>query len=644
MKVLHSWLQDYIGEQTPTASEIEKILTFHAFEIESVEEVEGDMVIDVDVLPNRSSDCLCHRGIAREIATLLNIELVVDPLLEVPTLKETDSITIDIENKEACPRFTASHISGVKVGPSPEWLQKRLRTLGQRPINNIVDATNYVMLALGQPLHAYDATKFPKKDGVWQFSVRSAQEGETIDLLAEGGKDEDRKVTLSGGETLIVDGSEGTPIGLAGVKGGVFAGVDESTTEVIIEAAHFDPNLTRKTTRKHGIVIEASKRFENECVRELPLYAQVSIVQLIADIAGGVHEGTVDQYLVKKENQPIAVRPQRVNSLLGLSLEKEEMTSLIKRTGSLVENSGDEFNVKGPFERTDLVIEEDIIEEIGRIYGYEHVKSVLPDSVALAEINKKFYYSEAIRDVLLQLGFSEVITSSFRKKDAIKLQNALASDKAHLRSSLIKNISEVLDRNVNHKALLGVDGVRVFEIGTVFKRNETGISEEVVLGIGVRIKPDGYSGKEDVFLTQAKEALSSELKVPIDWQEEKGVAQTSLTALLAELPEPTAYQPVIKATDVEYRPFSTYPSVSRDIALWIATDTQVMEVADVLQKEGGELLVRTDLFDEFTKDGRTSLAYRLVFQATDRTLTDQEVNEIMERVYAMVEEKGWEVR
>ena len=169
MKVVHSWLKEYVGDALPSAKEVEDLLNFHAFEIEEVEVVEGEDVIDVDVLPNRASDCLCHRGIARELATILGVELVKDPLVEEVTLPTTDSISVDIEDKEACPRFTASLIKGIEVKESPEWLQKRLKALGQRPINNIVDATNYVMYAMGQPLHAYDADLFPQVDGQWQF-------------------------------------------------------------------------------------------------------------------------------------------------------------------------------------------------------------------------------------------------------------------------------------------------------------------------------------------------------------------------------------------------------------------------------------------------------------------------------------------
>ena len=287
MLVSYNWLKEYLGTEAPSVEEIVELLTFRAFEVEGVAKQGDDTVLDVDVLPNRSSDCLSHRGIAREIATLIDKPLEFDPLSELPSLTPSDALAVEIADSNDCPRFTATLISGVTVKESPDWLKERLEALGQRPINNIVDATNYVMYALGQPLHAYDADLFPKVDGRWRFKVRRAESGESINLLAEGGGDEDRVVELKGTELLIVDESSGTPIGLAGVKGGRHAMVHDKTTKIIIEAANFDPTLTRLTARALNIVIDASKRFENEPSRELPPYGQVAIAKLITDIAGG---------------------------------------------------------------------------------------------------------------------------------------------------------------------------------------------------------------------------------------------------------------------------------------------------------------------------------------------------------------------
>jgi phenylalanyl-tRNA synthetase beta chain len=644
MLVVHNWLKDYVGESIPSAEEIEKLLTFHSFEIEGIETVGEHEVIDVDVLPNRSSDCLCHRGIARELATLLGNDLENDPLQKEIALKETDLIEVDIEDKKACPRFTASLMTGIQVKDSPQWLQDRLQALGQRPINNIVDATNYVMYAIGQPLHAYDADKFPQVDGKWSFSVRYAQAGEVVSLIAEGGKDEDRDVVLKGTELLIVDKSAGTPIGLAGVKGGRFAGVDATTTKIIIEAAHFDASLTRKTARGLGIVIDASKRFENECSRELPPFAQQEIVALIADIAGGACEGTIDTYLEKKENPEVVVRPGKVNALLGLLLSEAEMESILKRVGVAVKKEDGHFLCTGPWDRTDLHIEVDFTEEIGRVHGLDKIASVVPSVVPLVEMNARHFYSEQVRDVLLGLGFSEVITSSFRKKDKLKLRNALASDKGCMRSNLAKGITDVLEKNAGFTDLLGTADTRVFEIGTVFHKTETDVAEHVSLSFGVRTKLNGYNPKDDTVTQEVLAALETKLGITVDQSTEKAVTEINFTKLFQSLPAPTSYAPVEVAQEIAYKPFSVHPAMTRDIAMWVTEGTRVGEVEQVLNASAGDLRVRTTHVDEFTKDERTSHAFRLVFQSMDRTLTDEEINPIMEEVYKAATEQNWQTR
>ncbi len=648
MKVNYNWLKDYVGEAMPETAEVDALLTAHAFEIEGVEQVGEHTVIDVDVLPNRSSDCLCHRGIAREIATILGVGLHYDPLAAPPSLDTTDKIQVNIADTAACPRFTASLITGIKVKESPGWLKERLESLGQRSINNIVDATNYVMYAIGQPLHAYDADLFPQVDGKWQFGVRFGEEGETVSLLAEGGKDEERIVECKGTELLIVDESSNTPIGLAGVKGGQFAGVHAGSTNIIIEAAHFDPTVTRKTARRLGIVIDASKRFENECSRELPPFGQYEIIKLIKDIAGGECVGTIDQYHETKPNPAVKVNPERANALLGLALTKEEMVAYCLLLGASLEadslDKNGTFTAVGPFERTDLNIEVDFIEEIGRLHGLDNITSVAPDTSSAAVVNKRQYYSEAVRQTLLKVGLSEVVTSSFQKKDKIQLQNALASDKSYVRSGLSKNMNAALDANYAHGDLLGMPIIKIFEIGTVFEAGEENVGEHMSLCVGVRSKGSGYTPKDDATLQAALAAVAETLGKDIDWNIEKGVAEVNFDETIESLETPSAYEPFVKSEDKTYRPVSPYPAVARDIALWVQSEITTEQVAETIKTEASELCVRLDLFDEFEKEGRTSYAFRLVFQSHAKTLTDSEVNTIMDRVNQAASELGWEVR
>ena len=670
MLVSYQWLKEYLGDTAPSVEEAVALLTKHAFEIEGVEGEGEEAVIDVDVLPNRSSDCLSHRGIARELATLHKTTLEYDPLAETPDLPASNLVQADIEDSAVCSRFTALIVEDIKVGPSPQWLQKRLQLIGQKPINNIVDATNYVMYALGQPLHAYDADLFPAKEKVWSFGVRTAKSDETIHLLGEQQTGEDRVIELTGTELLITDANSDTPIGLAGVKGGTYAGVNKNTKRIIIEAAHFDPIRTRLTSRLHNIVIDASKRFENEPSPELPLYAQAMISKLLREIAGGTTKGFYDKYPNPPVLPTVSVNPERVNQLLGLSIKIEEMIEILERLDVTVAVEDEILNCKGPFVRTDLNIEEDYIEEIGRIYGYDHIKALDLKPSQLEEFNELHYYSEKIRKVLQMQGFSEVITSSFRKKDTIKLRNALASDKGCLRSTLAKNLADTLEKNIPHKDILGVSDIRVFEIGKVFNKTQDGIKEHISLGLGVLIKQAGYSGKEDKILAEAKEALGESLGVDLNWQEAKGVAEINLSEILESLPEVKNYEAVTKSNDITYAPFSVYPAISRDVALWVPKEITAQAVAEVIlqalafaksslgwNQDSKQLvgvvknikntdisLQRLDLFDTFNKDDFISYAFRLVFQSYEKTLTDEEINPLVDQVYKALEESGWKVR
>ncbi len=645
MKVHYDWLKECVGDAMPSVLDIEKLFTFHSFEIEDIENHEHHTVIDVKVLPDRSSDCLCHRGIAHELAALIGKPLVEDPLREPVVLEpKTDKLSVTIENRENCRRFSGAHITGVSIGPSPDWLRERLESLGQRSINNVVDATNYVMLSLGQPLHAYDADKFPHDESGWHFGVRMARQ--------ENGKGEE--VTTLSNETftctpkvqLIVEAKSDAPVGIAGVKGGKSAEIDANTRNIIIEGANFDAVVTRRSSQSLKLQTDASKRFENELPPALTAYGVTECVRLITEIAGGTCEGYVDEYPTKRENLVVTVRHAHLESLLGVAIPKETVEAILSRLGFSYDSTADGWNVTAPFERTDVTIAEDVIADIGRVNGYEHIASVVPETVPLAELNIRHYYSELIRDTLAYEGFSEVITSSFRKKDAIELQNALASDKGCLRSSLRENIREALDKNMPNADLLKLRELKLFEIGTVFTRAEggKGVAEHTELAIGVRLKQGGYNQKDDARLTEVKVKLESALSVTLDAVIDKGVLTMNVTELLPKLSIPTAYTSFRGAAEMTYTPFSQYPFVSRDIALWAPEGTTAVDIDTVIKAEAGDLLLHSTLFDEFHKDGKVSFAFRLVFQSFDRTLTDDEIGGVMQKVTEKLQNGGFTVR
>ena len=641
MIILRDWLKDFYGESIPTTAQIEELFTFHALEVEEVREEAGHEVIDMKVLPDRASDCLSHRGIARELATLTGTLLAHDPLTTpVALLPVSSKLAITIENSTNCRRFALAQVTGVTVGESPEWLVSRLRALGQRSINNVVDATNYVMLSLGQPLHAYDAAKLTEKDGVRHFAVQMAKEGKEITTLTGD------TYTLSPSVQLIVDAYGAAPLGIAGIKGGKRAEIDDATTDIILEAANFDPQLTRKASQFLKLQTDASKRFENNISPELVSFGLASVVALILDIAGGSVEGYADSYPTKRVNERVTVPHEKVNAILGLTLTESEVEDILKRLGFVYTKTGGVWEVMAPFERTDITIPEDVIAEIGRVYGYRHLASVLPEKRGVGEYNARHYYSEKIRSVLVAQRYSEVITSSFCKKDTVELFNALASDKKCLRSSLVNNLTEVLDRNMPNVDLLGVNHVAVFEIGTVFAKNADGsdVIEHVALALGVRTKQQGYVPKDDAMLQETVAVLEEILGMSLSGTIKKGVYECNLTNALALLPVPTSYEAFVPKEDVTFKSYSPYPFVSRDIALWVPEDVSASDVEAILREEGGELLVRVTLFDEFKKDGRISFAFRLVFQSYEKTLTDVEVGERMQKITGTLLSAQYEVR
>lgn len=630
MKVSYNWLNKYFDGKLPAPGTLAEAFTFHAWEIEEITEAGGDTVLDVKVLPDKSMWASSHRGIAKDLSVILNLPLANDPLRVKPVFNDTPGRTdIQLETSK-CRRFAAARIEGVKVGPSPVWLKEALETIGQRSINNIVDASNYVMFDLGQPSHAFDA----KLVGEAGFKVRAARTGEVLVGLDE------KEYSFTPKDTVIARGDTDEILSIAGLKGGKHSGISDATAEVIVEVANWDPVAVRQTGQRLRLRTDASSRYENGLVPEMVPYGLKAVVDLIIEVAGGQLVGCDEIIKEENKNEPVKVALAKLNSVLGTKLEASDVISVISRFGWEYESNGDEFTVVPPFERTDLKIAEDLIEEIGRIYGYDHVPAVTPEPVPLQEINQRFYYSEIIRQALLEKGFSETFTSSFRAKDSIKLVNAFASDKGCLRSSLRENMAETLAKNAPNADLLGIRQVRLFEIGTVFTEE----GERLLLSLGVQ-SPSGYKAKiDDPVLAGAIAALGDKLEAKIEADSQNGIAEIDFGSLLKTLPTATAYAQAGNPLSVTYRPFSLYPAISRDIALWVAGGVSAAEVESVIDAAAGDLRVRTTLFDQFEKDGRTSYAFRLVFQSAEKTLTDAEANSIMDAVYAAARAQNWEVR
>ncbi|MBP9717419.1 MAG: phenylalanine--tRNA ligase subunit beta [Candidatus Pacebacteria bacterium] len=630
------WLQTFFESTLPSAEVIGEKLTFHSSEIEEVVAVGEDTVFDIKILPDKSAWLLSHRGVAKELAVMLDLEIKNDPLAtDVESLTQTDAVQV-ASTTPTCDYYSVVRISGVKVGESPAWLKTALEAIGQRSINNIVDATNYVMFNLGQPLHAFDAGKLTAKDGVHNITVRSAKDSEAFTSLTG------EEYVLTTDDAVITDGHNDTVLALAGVKGGVGSGVDKSTTDIILESAHFDRVATRLTSKRHKLQTDASKRYENGIDRTLAQYGLVAGANLIAQVAGGEVVGmrSVGGGEITKR-APVSVSLTRINSVLGLTLTQAEVEAIIKRFGYEYTLANEMLEVTPPFERDDLVIAEDVIEEIGRMYGLGHIVSIAPTPIPVAEYNARHYYAQMIREALVGIVFSEVYTSTFRANDVVKIENALASDKGYLRSTLVENIKEAGERNIGHRDLLGLSAVKIFEIGTVFNSE----SEEFRVCLLIQSGTSYKAKQDEPLVAEALATLTDALGVtPVLLTNENGVVEFSLDALLPQLPAVTTYEVVESSEAIRYQPFSVYPSVSRDIAMWVEEGVEVGTVEAALRAAAGPLLARLTHLDTFTKDGRTSLAFRLVFQSNQKTLDGAEVDKLMQAVYSDVAKAGWEAR
>lgn len=639
MEVSRKWLQSYFEKTLPTAHELVELFNTYAFEVEGMRSHGDDEIIDIDVLPNRSSDCLSHRGVAKEISTLLSLPLMRDPLREgIPTWNEPKTLTVHVEDDVLCPRYMAAQMQGVTVGPSPKWLKEALEGIGQKSVNNIVDATNYVMFNLGQPIHAFDLTKLTHDEGTYSISIRLAREGEQITTLTND------TYTLSTSHQIITDGVADEPIALAGIKGGMVAEVDEGTTDIVIEVANFNPVLVRRTAADLKLQTDASLRFQNDISPRLPAFAMREALKLITDIASGREAGVRDIYKKESEYEPLTVTLKEINRLLGLQLSTEAVEEILIRLEWEFSRHDETFAVTSPWERTDVVIKEAVIEEIGRIYGYKNITPIMPEKTDTPpRVNKNHYYTELIQNKCLELGYSEVLTYTIVDTGDVELKNPFASDKSFMRNKLSRGVTEALQLNTQHVPLLGLDAVKLFEVGTVFTKN----GERLSLCMGVH----AVAGKQHKLETKLQEDVQAVLQAvgatDTNVNVRDGVCEIDLESIVPLLPNPPAHYTASLPwnTQARYRKWSSYPFVLRDIAVWVPEDVSEDAVLSVIRAHATDLLVRHDLFDVFKKDGRVSYAWHLVFQSHDKTLTDEAVNTIMNTITKHIHKKtGWEVR
>lgn len=676
MLISYNWIKTYFKDSIPEPKELADIITMGVFEIDGMEEKEiggvKDTILDVKVLPDRSPYALSHRYLAQEIGALLSKKITIPEIKSVDISENVSAVALSVESgltptgELYCKRYAGRIIQNVSVDDSPTWLKNQLEALGQRSISTIVDLTNFVMLDVGQPLHAFDADKVEGN-----IRVRKANEGEEITLL-DG-------TVLKLNPTMLVIADDKAPLALAGIKGGKKAEVTRDTKNIILEAACFDSTTTRKTSQTVGIKNDSSKRFENGVTPERAGLALAILSGKIAELNPNAKFGEVtDEYQEPVERRNFEASIAYISERLGIEISKETVVEILSRVDIVAsdsESTDGNLLVSVPAYRPDISIVEDIIEEVGRIYGYNKIVGTVPGPEANRRINKNFYYHNAIRKALIQIGFSEIYTYTLTDVGDTKLANPLTVERAFLRNNISDLMSKKALFNLKNIDLLGLKEARVFEIGKVFGGSVLDERFSLAFSIARSKQPKGHDAKieltaiahyvlETIGAGKNSEGKDNVVYPEFRYIELAGDAQTpcsgfviefDLDALIESLPTPTVDFEMNPLPQIKFKPISAYPFSVRDIAVFVPGEKeQEVEVESVIKsalaaEKLESLLVCLTLFDVFTKNKegepvRTSYAYRLVFQSSEKTLSEEEINSCMQTVTKAFTERNWEVR
>ena len=623
-------------------------------------------IIDFEITPNRP-DCLAIEGLGRETAVSLGKEFKnprknIDEL-KIEDKKEIEGLKVDIEAPDLCYRYIARVVKNVKIAPSPEWLVRRLNACGIRSINNIVDITNYVMLEMGQPMHAFDINSIEGK----HIIVRRAKNGEKITTL-----DEEERI-LDENDLVIAD--ETKPVAIAGVMGGINSEIEKDTETVVFESASFYGGAVRKTAKKVGLRTESSSRFEKGLSPENALRAINRAMELVEELnAGEVVEGKIDVYPTKQKTNKINLDYDRINKLLGTEISKEEMIDTLEKLNIKVEND----IAIAPYFRTDIEQLADIAEEVLRFYGYDKLDTTLVESDTTIGIrNKEQKIEQKIKNVLVNSGLSEIYTYGFvsdkdlekskinkdLKETSILIQNPLSDEYRLMRPSTIPSMMQTLATNANKKN----SSAKLFDISKSYKNinNEVENGEvplqENILTIGMygddidfytvkglieNVLETSSINRYDIVRETENESYHTgrcaNIKVGIDVIATIGEVHPEVLdnygiekrAYLAEvnLSKVTKYSKVNK----KYVEVPKFPAVERDIAIIVDEKVEVGQIEKIITKKAKKLLEKMQLFDIYRNeklgDNKKSVTYSLIFRDKNRTLSDEEINGVMETI------------
>lgn len=624
--------------------------------------VESDVLYDLEINPNRP-DAMSIAGVARDIAARMNLPFALpDPVITEGTERSTDVVSVEIADPDRCGRFTARVLRGVAVGPSDSRIANRLTLLGMRPINNLVDVSNYVMLELGQPTHAYDLNGLAGPG----FRIRTAVEGEAITTL------DDVERTVGPADLLICDADD-TPVGIAGIMGGADTEISASTTDVVVEAAWFERMPLARSARRLGLRSEASARFERGCDPEIIDLAHRRFIELLGPAAGVASAGMVDVVGDLPARDPIAVRPERVNAILGSELSPADMKRLLDPIGFTVDIDGSAaMTVALPSYRLDSTSEIDVVEEVGRMHGYERLGKTMPTSSLSGGLTRRQRERRHIRSILAGLGLCEAtpmpflapgdLVSSGLSDDGITITNPLVAEESVLRTSLLPGLLKAVRHNLSHRNR----DIALFEVGHVFLRptdagaelpderervaviiagaeasEAVSVWRSLCVGLSIpgadvinQVVPGLHPTRSGVVRVDG-EAVGTVGEVDPDV-----VSTFAIDGRVAWLEIDTEQLLSGPHGEPTYRKVSRFPSSDVDLAFTVPEGVSATDVAATIERAGGELVSDVGLFDVYRgaglDEGTRSLTYRVRFQAADRTLTDGEVGTARGSIIAAV--------
>lgn len=673
MKVSLNWLKELVDIDVKP-EELASSLEMVGIGVEGIEEVEDDFIFNLEITPNRP-DCLGHIGVAREISAILDKPLRIPEVSYGEEDEETKNlINVEIRAPELCPRYSGIIIRDLKIGPSPEKIRRRLEALGLRAINNAVDITNYSLLLTGHPVHAFDLKKIKDR----KIIIRRAEKGESI-LTLEG------TVKVLDERTLVIADNE-RALAIAGVIGGEESGINDLTTDIFLESAFFNPVSIRRTARRLGISTEASYRFERGVDWDIPIYSVRFCATLFNQTGGKITKGIIDVFPAPIKIEPINLRREKLRELLGLDIPAEKVEGILRKLefkilSSRKENGTVVWTVLSPSFRVDIREEADLIEEVARFFGYGKVPSTLPkiilDEVYIDPVREKL---NSISRLLNFQGWSEVITFSFidpeedvsiGKGEPIAIMNPISSRFSRMRRDLLTGILKTISLNLSRN----VEGGKIFEIGKVFWK-EGAIFERNNLALASFKKPAEKWVKEKEFSILSLNGTVSLLLSSIGYDNHKFVVKEipifqhfySLSIFvndveigwLGKVKEEILRKYSIE-TDVYYaeicldtlfgiktgpqriQPLPRFPSIRRDISFLISKDIKYAELEEEIRKMEIKELEGFFLWDIFRggeiPEDKLSMTMGFVFRSLERTLTNLEVNGVMNIIEKALREK-----